>query len=489
MLAPVTVYSITNTPFEFVLVLAGSSQVYCCNHCHRPAHRWGSNKRCLNTVLSCCPHQGAYNHKYICEWSRKELSKPAAYVTIPVAPAVVTPSVVTPSVVTPVKRTPSHTLQWQISSAQSKTSPKHKQIHRTTLKRQRDRVDQMVAFTSTVTKRIRLPGAGRKPLLGALELEIVDWIRKQRADNIQVDDDGMITQAIAIASANKIKKFEASDGWFTAFKKRHNIVLRMVTSYTRKYTDAQLDEKQREYVTALIQEIQSKEVSCTYIFNMDETPIFKDTPPRRTYDFRGVNSTPIKTTNHVKDRLTLVLCVSILGEILPPLLIFKSVAANASQFVKTVDTRGRTLYHCGQSKAYNNGEIMEKWIREIFLPNCKVPADAASMLTMDNVSFHKNPACAAALLANKVVVNTFPPNTTCRLQPLDHSINGNIKRRLCSFWTRWMRRPNPTLTPQGNLQQPQRDVIMKWVLDAVEEVGAAAVRRSFRHLLAVTDGT
>ena len=382
---------------------------------------------------------------------------------------------------TPVKKTPSHTLQWQIKAASASKSPLHAQEHRTTLKRQRDRLADMKAFKHTVTKRIRLPGAGRKPLLGESELEIVSWIKTQREKMIQVEETGIIQLAIQTAAAKQISDFKASDGWFTGFKKRHNIVLRIVTSYSRRFTDAELDKKQREYVTQLLLEIQSKEVDYTYIFNMDETPIWKDTPPKRTYDIVGAKSVPCLTTKHEKDRLTLVLCVSLLGELLPPLIIFKSVAKNQPLIEKYVDSRGRFLYHCGQQKAYNDGRVMQKWIELVFLPHRKVPEDTPCMLTMDNVSFHHKPECAAALLENKVVVNTFPPNTTCRLQPLDHSINGNIKRQICRAWTRWMRRLNPKLTPDGNLQQPQRDEIMGWVLDAVEAVKPEAIRRSFRH--------
>ena len=83
----------------------------------------------------------------MCEGCRKELYG----TTVAVTP------------ITPVKRTPSHSLQWQIKSARAKISPNHKQMHRTTLKRQRDRLDRMLAYDPTVTKRIRLPGAGRKP--------------------------------------------------------------------------------------------------------------------------------------------------------------------------------------------------------------------------------------------------------------------------------------------------------------------------------------
>ncbi len=382
---------------------------------------------------------------------------------------------------TPVKKTPSHLLQWQIKAASSTTSPLHRQEHRTTLKRQRDRLPEMKAFKHTVTKRIRLPGAGRKPLLGNHELEIVKWVKEQRDAMVQVCEDDIIQRALAIAKRLGFSEFDASDGWFTGFKKRHNIVLRIVTSYSRKFTDEALDKMQREYVTTLILEIQSKDVDFTFIFNMDETPIWKDIPPKRTYDFKGAKSVPIKTTKHDKDRITLVLCISLLGELLPPLIIFKSVAKNQPLIEKYADSQGRFLYFCGQKKAYNDGRVMEKWIEHIFIPFCKVPAETASMLTMDNVAFHHKPECAAAFLSQKVAVNTFPANTTCRLQPLDHSINGIVKRKMGKSWTKWMRRPDPALTTEGNLQQPQREEIMEWVLNAVEGVQPEAIRRSFRH--------
>ena len=387
----------------------------------------------------------------------------------------------TPPPATPVKKTPSHTLQWKIKAASATTSPLHAQIHPSTLKRLRDLLPAMKAYKHSVTKRIRLGGAGRKPVLGDRELEIVQFVKQQRNDMIQVCEDDIIGKARVIANELGLTDFEASDSWFTGFKKRHKIVMRMVTSYSRIYTDEVLDKKQREYVTTLIMEIQSKEVNFTFIFNMDETPIWKDIPPRRTYDFEGVRCVPVKTTKHEKDRITLVLCISLFGELLPALVIFKSVAKNQPLIEKYTDSRGRFLYFCGQKKAYNDGRVMGKWIEHIFIPNCKVPADTASMLTMDNVAFHHKPECAAALLAHKVAVNTFPPNTTSRLQPLDHSINGIVKRKMGLSWKNWMKRPNPALTAEGNLQQPQRHEIMDWVLDAIEGVQPEAIRRSFRH--------
>ena len=495
------------------------SKTVCCARCHRVRSLWpGRNPKRYDAPadlvpLKECAYKGECNHDHMCQRCYKDIhpeqraqQRAITSLSVLVNAAAALGSTDSNSQAptrksvsesdkenrppsqstvekkpTSVKKTPSHSLQWQIKAASSTTSPLHDQVHRTTLKRQRDRLADMKAYKHTVTKRTRLPGAGRKPLLGESELDIVKWIKAQREKMIRVDDAGIIQMAVQTAAAKQISNFAASDGWFTGFKKRHNIVLRIVTSYSRKYSDAELDKKQREYVTQLLAEIQSKEVDYTFIFNMDETPIWKDTPPKTTYDFSGARSVPVQTTKHEKDRLTLVLCVSLLGELLPPLIIFKSVAKNQPLIEKYADSRGRFLYFCGHEKAYNDGRVMQKWIERVFLPHRKVPDGTASMLTMDNVAFHHKPECAAALLKKKVVVNTFPPNTTCRLQPLDHSINGIIKRKICSAWTKWMRRPNPAYTADGNLQQPQRQEIMDWVLTAVEGVQPEAIRRSFRH--------
>jgi hypothetical protein len=48
---------------------------------------------------------------------------------------------------------------------------------------------------------------------------------------IQVDDAGIVPQIVALVHQNSINRFKASEGLFTGFKKRHKVVVRMVTTY------------------------------------------------------------------------------------------------------------------------------------------------------------------------------------------------------------------------------------------------------------------
>ncbi len=85
-------------------------------------------------------------------------------------------------------------------------------------------------------------------------------------------------------------------------------------------------------------------------------------------------------------------------------------------------------YFCGQAHATNDGKTMVAWIKNVF--SKRNNPTRRCILTMDNVKFHHSAEVKAALKEQKVKVSHFPANTTCRLQPLDHSINGVFKNKL-----------------------------------------------------------
>ena len=209
---------------------------------------------------------------------------------------------------------------------------------------------------------------------------------------------------------------------------------------------------------------------------MDESPVWSDTPGSYTYDFEGARCVPVRTTGHTKDRITVVFCISWTGEKLPPLIVFKSTAKNQPLLVRH-EFNGKVIYSCGQASAYNDGRVMALWVKEIFARRNNSTAPA--ILTMDNVKFHSDNTVQDALRAQNVIVSNFPPNTTCRLQPLDHSINGVVKKKLDEYWSEWMNNEAPALTCHGNLQKPQRDETLGWVGDAWFAVTSDTIKKSF----------
>jgi hypothetical protein len=386
------------------------------------------------------------------------------------------------------RRCVSHTLKQQYRAVTDPKSKLRQQVSPSTWRRWLFRVRHRLynKFKQSKINRRRFNGAGDTPLLGEYEYKIVNFIMEKRDKMEAVLDDDIKNEARRIAGlVIPYESFLASPGWFMGFKRRHGIRLRMVTSYSRKYTNAQLNEYQRQYADQLQQVMDDKGIQKAFVWNMDETPMYKDNPPKRTYTACGALDAAVRTTKSERTRMTVVLCCSWNGDKLPVLVIRKSESEKEPVLKKYTAKCGEVVYFCGQKKAWNDGRIMVKWINELF---SKRPGDKSTpvILTMDNVSFHKKPECAAALLDQKAVVSTFPPNTTARTQPLDHCINGVVKKKLQAYWTTWMQRSNKEYTPAGNLKVPGFELLMEWIARAWHEVDPETIKASFDHCLKKT---
>ena len=124
-------------------------------------------------------------------------------------------------------------------------------------------------------------------------------------------------------------------------------------------------------------------------------------------------------------------------------------------------------------------QSLVKLTRKLNQNHQREDASAPSLLTLDNVSFHHDVLVAELLRKQRVHMSNFPPNTTCRLQPLDHSIMGVIKRKLADEWDEWMDRPNPTMTKHGNLQVVQKETLLTWIAKAWSELKPESIKKSF----------
>ena len=85
-----------------------------------------------------------------------------------------------------------------------------------------------------------------------------------------------------------------------------------------------------DLITAFLNEIykkrkisNSREIVLDCIFNLDETEIILNMPPKNTIQNKGDKTLKIKTIGPEKERVSIILANSALGSKLPPLLIFK----------------------------------------------------------------------------------------------------------------------------------------------------------------------
>jgi hypothetical protein len=170
----------------------------------------------------------------------------------------------------------------------------------------------------------------------------------------------------------------------------------------------------------------------------------------------------------------MICCVSRTGEKIPPLIVLSSASKKPTRIIEV-----NGIFHCYTRNAWTNGRIMTLWMEHVF--SRRKTVGKKCILIMDNASFHKDQKFAAALTNQNGMTDFLPPNTTCRLQPLDHSINGLLKNYIREEWTIWMRRDNPTLTRAGRLQIAQMNELLGWCKRAWDRISEQNVQRSFDH--------
>lgn len=156
---------------------------------------------------------------------------------------------------------------------------------------------------------------------------VLEWFNRVRNKNVPISGPIIQTNALEVARKIECDNFKASNGWLKSFKVRHNIVFKSICGESASINVTVVNEwksKISEIVTGY--EPQN-------IFNADETGLFYRALPDKTFAYKGESCSGGKIA---KERLTVLLCVSMSGEKLKPLVIGKSVKP---RYFKGIDVR------------------------------------------------------------------------------------------------------------------------------------------------------
>ena len=149
------------------------------------------------------------------------------------------------------------------------------------------------------------------------------------------------------------------------------------------------------------------------IYNMDETGLFYRTLPDRTLSIKGDEC---KGGKKSKDRITVSLCVNMVGDFEKPLVIGRAAVPRCMKNVKHLPVTWRY-----NRKAWMTTELFKEWITDF---NKKMrKARRQVVLLLDNAPSHPKD-----LNLSNVKLVFLPANTTSRLQPLDQGIIQAIKQ-------------------------------------------------------------
>jgi hypothetical protein len=338
----------------------------------------------------------------------------------------------------------------------------------------------------------RLSGGGRRTVLTRQqELDLRGWVMSLRRSVHRF----RVTEMMIKFKAREMYGIQAKDKWVQGFMRRQNLSVRKKTTTKEVSTDRMMDIKY--HWTNKKAELFAS-TNWTYLFNMDETSVFRDAPGEMTVDETGAKTVEIGTTQHDADRVAVVLACDRAGTLLPPLIIHKCYEKKRFKkthklFPKTISTSAGDflLFVTYARKSWLNGRLMTLWANEIYNRHLQQHGIeiGRALLFMDNCSAHDNESTTEALAIAQIRSEFFPPNTTPILQPLDQNVNQRLKLEYRKLWEAWFSEKGcNNQTPTGNLRRATDDEVNGWVANALSTITPALVRECWQRTTDINHG-
>lgn len=248
----------------------------------------------------------------------------------------------------------------------------------------------------------------RKSSHPALEEALLLWIQDARSKNIPLSGPLIQGKARHLAFALDIQ-FDASQGWFDRFKRRHGLSYKAVCGESNAADGNAVRQWKSETLPALLRGWDERD-----IFNLDESGIFFKMLPGKTFAFAKQDCSGGKKS---KDRLTAMFCTNMDGTEKERILVI-----GKSKNPRCLKNCSIGVEYSANKSAWMTADIFNKWLssfdEKMARKNRKI------LLFLDSCSAHmKTPPLKA------VQLSFFPPGCTSLLQPLDQGVIQAVKAK------------------------------------------------------------
>lgn len=342
-----------------------------------------------------------------------------------------------------------------------------------------------LALTSNSTKK-KTQHKGKASLGHNFEDDLIEDILRVGENGVMVTVD-LVRQMILEYDNHFLDNDKVKiDCWVYRLVKRKELSFRVPTNISQKKLSI---EECQDFVAAINEKKQEYQNPEKFIINMDETPVFFDTMPKKCITKKGAKTVSVRGNSNGKFRVSVLLAVIQGGQKLKPMVVFKAEAGKTLErkILKDKEFPQDLEYAC-QKNAWCDEEVMRKWIEKIYMPYVlNGRGSEFAHLLLDDFSAHKVRSVQRAIKGTGSFINFLPGGSTSQIQPVDVGINKPFKSNIRNLWNEFMVSQQPSLnqTPQsapkdnGPTTDERRLLIAKWISQSWRDITAQTVKNSW----------
>ncbi|XP_072398037.1 uncharacterized protein [Diabrotica undecimpunctata] len=169
------------------------------------------------------------------------------------------------------------------------------------------------------------------------------------------------------------------------------------------------------------------------VWNLDETGCPTVHKPVRVLGDIKAKQIGAATSGERGINVTMIACVSAAGTFIPPGIIFPRVHFKEHM----INNAPPGTIGMATSSGWSNAELFVEYLQH-FISVVKPSPENKVLLILDNHESHLSLAAIHIARDNGIVILTFPPHTSHKLQPLDRSVFGPFKNYFNNASKEWM---------------------------------------------------
>lgn len=234
---------------------------------------------------------------------------------------------------------------------------------------------------------------------------------------------------------------KAGPDWLTGFLKRNShLSIRTPESTSASRATSFNKHNVGEFFTKLSTVLDKYKFPPSRIYNLDETGVTTVLKPRKIVAKKGIKQVGAIVSAERGTLVTVELAVNALGHTVPPMFIFPRLKYK-DLFIKSGPPES---IGAGNGSGWMTATEFLIYM-DHFIKHTKPSSSDPILLLLDNHQSHIDINVVEKAKSNSIIMLSFPPHCTHRLQPLDVGVNAPFKNYCAKAQDNWMRN-NPGKT-------------------------------------------